>query len=145
MITEIYVPRARLAGLHGRGRARTSASNGVPIIYGTVRLIERDDESFLPWATRAVRLHHLQPARRAHAARASTSAAAAFRAPDRPGDRARRQLLPHLPPLGDAASRSRPCYPQFPEFLRLKQQHDPEERFQSDWYRHYRTMFADAL
>ncbi len=27
----------------------------------------------------------------------------------------------------------------------LKRQHDPEERFQSDWYRHYRAMFADAL
>jgi hypothetical protein len=34
------------------------------------------------------------------------------------------------------------CYPQFPEFLRRKRQHDPEELFQSDWYRHYRQMFA---
>jgi FAD/FMN-containing dehydrogenase len=32
-------------------------------------------------------------------------------------------------------------YPQFPEFLRLKRSYDPEERFQSDWYRHYREMF----
>jgi protein-S-isoprenylcysteine O-methyltransferase len=30
-------------------------------------------------------------------------------------------------------------------FLRLKKRYDPEERFQSDWYRHYRTMFADIL
>jgi FAD/FMN-containing dehydrogenase len=37
------------------------------------------------------------------------------------------------------------CYPQFAEFLRLKKRYDPEERFQSDWYRHYRTMFADIL
>jgi FAD/FMN-containing dehydrogenase len=37
------------------------------------------------------------------------------------------------------------CYPQFAEFLRLKKKYDPEERFQSDWYRHYRTMFADSL
>ena len=34
---------------------------------------------------------------------------------------------------------------QFAEFLRLKKRYDPEERFQSDWYRHYRTMFADIL
>jgi FAD/FMN-containing dehydrogenase len=34
------------------------------------------------------------------------------------------------------------CYPQFPEFLRLKKQYDPEERFQSDWYRHYKEMFT---
>jgi FAD/FMN-containing dehydrogenase len=37
------------------------------------------------------------------------------------------------------------CYPQFADFLRLKKQYDPDERFQSDWYRHYRTMFADSL
>ena len=37
------------------------------------------------------------------------------------------------------------CYPQFPEFLRLKRKYDPKERFQSDWYRHYRVMFADVL
>src|SRR6266404_4187004 len=37
------------------------------------------------------------------------------------------------------------CYPQFAEFLRLKKKYDPDERFQSDWYRHYRTMFADSL
>ncbi|MGB8894649.1 MAG: hypothetical protein WCD13_10160, partial [Pseudolabrys sp.] len=34
------------------------------------------------------------------------------------------------------------CYPQFPEFLRLKQKYDPKEVIQSDWYRHYKTMFA---
>ena len=28
---------------------------------------------------------------------------------------------------------------------RLKKKHDPQERFQSDWYRHYKTMFADKL
>jgi hypothetical protein len=34
------------------------------------------------------------------------------------------------------------CYPQFAEFLREKKARDPQERFQSEWYRHYRTMFA---
>jgi FAD/FMN-containing dehydrogenase len=37
------------------------------------------------------------------------------------------------------------CYPEFAEFVRLKKKYDPEERFQSDWYRHYRNMFADSL
>jgi hypothetical protein len=32
-----------------------------------------------------------------------------------------------------------------PDFLRLKRAYDPDEAFQSDWYRHYRTMFADRL
>ena len=34
------------------------------------------------------------------------------------------------------------CYPKFAELLRLKRAHDPAERFQSEWYRHYRAMFA---
>ena len=34
------------------------------------------------------------------------------------------------------------AYPQFPEILRYKRRVDPEERFQSEWYRHYRAMFA---
>jgi FAD/FMN-containing dehydrogenase len=37
------------------------------------------------------------------------------------------------------------CYPPFSEILQLKKKYDPEERFQSNWYRHYRTMFADSL
>ncbi len=32
------------------------------------------------------------------------------------------------------------CYPQMGEFLALKRLHDPEERFQSTWYRHYRQL-----
>ena len=34
---------------------------------------------------------------------------------------------------------------QFAKFLRRKQRYDPAERFQSDWYRHYRQMFTDVL
>jgi hypothetical protein len=37
------------------------------------------------------------------------------------------------------------CHPRFAAFLRAKRRYDPEERFQSDWYRQYRAMFADAL
>lgn len=37
------------------------------------------------------------------------------------------------------------AYPQFPKFLRLKSKYDPKERFQSDWYRHYKSMFAREL
>src|SRR6266436_4910745 len=49
MITEINVPRPELKGFldEVRGDFR---KNRVELIYGTVRLIERDDESFLPWA-----------------------------------------------------------------------------------------------
>jgi hypothetical protein len=37
------------------------------------------------------------------------------------------------------------CYPQFPEFLRLKLKYDAAERFQSDWYRHYKELFANTI
>ena len=37
------------------------------------------------------------------------------------------------------------CYPQFPEFLQQKRRHDPEERFQSDWYSHYRRLFGEEI
>ena len=37
------------------------------------------------------------------------------------------------------------CYPQFPAFLRAKRRYDSQERFQSDWYRHYKRMFGELL
>ncbi len=49
MITEIYVPRERLEWFMEDAR-RSLISTGANVIYGTVRLIERDDESFLAWA-----------------------------------------------------------------------------------------------
>jgi hypothetical protein len=33
-------------------------------------------------------------------------------------------------------------YPQMPEFLALKRRYDPDEVFQSTWYRHHRDMFG---
>src|SRR6266487_5879248 len=49
MITEIYVPRPRLAAFMEAARPalRHASAN---VIYGTVRLIERDAETFLAWA-----------------------------------------------------------------------------------------------
>ena len=33
------------------------------------------------------------------------------------------------------------CFPQMPEFLKLKLKYDPRELFQSEWYRHYKRMY----
>lgn len=52
MITEINVPRPMLQGFLGEVR-EDFRKNKVDLIYGTVRLTERDDESFLPWAKQA--------------------------------------------------------------------------------------------
>lgn len=34
------------------------------------------------------------------------------------------------------------AYPRFREFLQRKLVYDPQQRFVSDWYRHYRRAFA---
>src|SRR5437764_15447699 len=49
MITEIYVPRTALVSFMEEARLalREQKAN---VVYGTVRLIEKDDESFLRWA-----------------------------------------------------------------------------------------------
>ena len=49
MITEIYVPRNALAGFMEDARNELRKQNA-NMIYGTVRLIEKDEESFLRWA-----------------------------------------------------------------------------------------------
>ena len=49
MITEIDVPRPALKGFLDEVR-EDFRKYSVALIYGTVRLIERDDQSFLPWA-----------------------------------------------------------------------------------------------
>src|SRR6266702_1048337 len=49
IITEIYVPRPDLPNFLSRA-AELLRSNGTIVLYGTVRLIETDNESFLAWA-----------------------------------------------------------------------------------------------
>lgn len=139
MITEIYVPRAALADFMAEAAA-DFRKNQVNVIYGTIRLIEQDGESFLQWARQSYacvifNLHvvHTQPGLQ-HAANA-------FR---RLIDMAIRRDGGYYLTYHRWATRKQveACYPQFPEFLRLKRRYDPAERLQSDWFRHYQKMFA---
>ncbi len=142
MITEIYVPRERLRELTDRviAEARTQAFD---VIYGTMRLIERDEESFLAWAKEdyACIIFNL---RVRHTPEGLAKAQGDFR---RLIDLALELggsyfLTYHRWARKDQVLRA---YPQFPEFLKRKLQYDPAERFQSDWYRHYKAMFAEEL
>src|SRR5467141_1502615 len=142
MITEINVPRAALKGFFDEVR-EDFRKHGTELIYGTVRLIERDEESFLPWAKQpyactVFNLHVI------HSPEGLKRSEYAFR---RLIDMAARRGGTYYLTYHRYANRNqvKTCYPQFAEFLRLKKKYDPEERFQSDWYRHYRTMFADSL
>jgi FAD/FMN-containing dehydrogenase len=142
MISELYVPRQELASFFADMREDFRTHN-VDVIYGTIRVIERDDESFLawakePWACTVLNLHV------SHTPHGIERAAASFR---RLIDLARKRGGSYFLTYHKWATRAQveACYPQFSEFLRLKRRHDPQERFQSDWYRHYRSMFSDHL
>ena len=141
IITEIDVPRPSLKGFLDEVR-EDFRKNRVELIYGTVRLIERDEESFLPWAKQpyACTIFNLHTVHSPEGLRQSENA---FR---RLIDMAIRRGGSYYLTYHRYATRNQveSCYPQFAEFLRLKKKYDPEERFQSDWYRHYRTMFADS-
>lgn len=136
MISELYVPRPLLADFLAAA-ARDLRALEADVVYGTVRLIERDDESFLawarePWACTVLNLHV------EHTSAGIDHAAIAFRrlidlALERGGSfyltyhrwATRQQLLT--------------AYPQLPTFLDAKREHDPSELFQSDWYRWLRS------
>ncbi|MEP6858540.1 MAG: hypothetical protein ABI994_09140, partial [Gemmatimonadales bacterium] len=142
MITEIYVPRHLLCSFM-RSAAEEFRRTDVNCVYGTVRLVERDDESYLAWARQdwACVVFNLHSD---HDAQSLERSADAFRA------------LINLAIDNDGsyyltyhrhATRGQvlACYPNFPGFLRAKRRYDPAEIFQSEWYRHYRTMFSDRL
>ena len=115
-------------------------SNRTTVIYGTVRLIEKDDESFLAWAKEsyACIIFNLLTL---HTPSGIEASARSFRgsidlAVARGGSY---YLTYHKFPKPEQVIA---CYPQFKEFLDLKRKYDPAERFQSDWYRYYRKLFA---
>ncbi len=139
MISELYVPRDRLADFMA-DVAEDFRRHDVDAIYGTIRLIERDEESFLawarePWACVIFNLHTV------HTDEGIEHSAAAFRRLiDRAADRGGSYFLTyHRWATREQVER---CYPQFRAFLDAKLRHDPEERFQSDWYRHHKQLFS---
>ncbi len=139
IITEIYVPRTDLSDFLAQA-AELLRSNHTIAIYGTVRLIEKDDESFLAWAKEsyACIIFNLLTL---HTPGGIEASARSFRG-----------LIDLAIPRGGSyyltyhkfakLEQVMACYPQFKQFLDLKRNYDPAERFQSDWYRYYRKLFA---
>lgn len=142
IITEVYVPRQKLADLMG-ALATDFRSHGTNLIYGTVRLIEPDTDSYLPWA-RSNYACVVMNLRVTHTPEGLKKAEREFqliidRALERDGSFF---LTYHRWARKEQVLQA---YPRFVQFLELKRQYDPDERFQSEWYRHYRKMFADVL
>lgn len=142
MITELYVPPEALGGFMAVA-GNTLREKRADLIYGTVRMIEQDHDSFLPWAGQryACIIFNLHvdhepdsQARNADILRGLIDVAIRFGGSY--------FLTYHRYARKDQVLA---CYPRFPEFLRLKQKYDPEERFQSEWFRFYRAMFSDEL
>src|SRR5947209_8277402 len=139
IITEIYVPRADLPDFLALA-AELLRSNHTIAIYGTVRLIEKDDESFLAWAKEpyACIIFNLLAF---HTTAGIEASARSFRglidlAIARGGSY---YLTYHKFAKPEQVIA---CYPRFKQFLQLKRKYDPAERFQSNWYRYYRKLFA---
>jgi FAD/FMN-containing dehydrogenase len=139
IITEVYVQRPNLAEFMREVRA-DFRRNRVNLIYGTVRLIERDDESFLPWARDrfACIVFNLHTE---HTPAGRDASAQAFR---RLIDAGVKHGGSYYLTYHRFATREQveKCYPMFRDFLAQKHRHDPEGRFQSEWYRHYKQMFG---
>jgi len=141
MITEIYVERGRLAAFMEAAR-ETLRRHRANVIYGTVRLIERDDETFLAWARdrHACIIFNLHVE---HTPARIEAAAEAFRALIDLGlsHGGRYYLTYHRWATRAQVERA---YPQMREFLARKRAHDPTEVFQSTWYRHHVQLLGPA-
>jgi FAD/FMN-containing dehydrogenase len=134
MISELYVPRTAVPDFMRAVRA-DARQHGVNIIYGTIRLIEQDDETVLAWARErwACVVFNLHVD---HTAEGIAKAASDFR-----------RLIDRAIELGGSyyltyhrwatAEQILKCHPRIVEFLREKRHHDPEGVFRSDWYTHH--------
>ncbi len=139
MLSEVYVPRAKFAEFMETAR-KAALQNGMDIIYGTVRFIKADAESFLPWAREdyACIIFNLYVV---HTDAGIEKAKHDFRtlydiAISLGGTY---YLTYHRWALKEQVEKA---YPRLPRLLSLKQSYDPGEVFQSDWYRHYKKMFG---
>ena len=136
-ITELYVPLPSLADFMDAA-ARELRDRQANVIYGTIRIIEHDDETFLNWARQpyACIVFNLHVE---HTEAGIAHAADALRmlidlAIERDGS--------YFLTYGKFATPQQlaKCYPQFDEFLALKDRYDPDGVFSSDWLRAYTEL-----
>jgi hypothetical protein len=138
MITEVYIRHENLLPFFAKIR-QDLVERKADITYGTIRFIEADEETFLPWAKEksvcvVCNLHVL------HTDEGIAKAKADFR-----------QIIDRAIEFGGSfyltyhrwatPKQVAACYPKIRDFFRLKRKYDPDEGFQSDWYRHYAGDF----
>jgi FAD/FMN-containing dehydrogenase len=139
MITELYVCRDRLVDLMAAIRS-DFLKHDVDLIYGTIRLIKKDEDAFLKWAKQdyACIIFNLHVD---HDEAGLDRARSAFRRLiDRAIDFGGSYFLTYHR-YADREQLLR-CYPEFPELLRLKRAWDPKARLSSDWFQHYDALIS---
>jgi FAD/FMN-containing dehydrogenase len=139
VITELYVPRDRLIDFLDDVRSDMRRHH-TDLVYGVVRWIERDNETFLPWARKpyACVIFNLNVR---HDGEGRAKAAADFR---RLIDRALERGGSYYLTYHRHATRLQveSAYPEFADMLAEKERRDPQEVWRSDWHDHYRRMFG---
>jgi FAD/FMN-containing dehydrogenase len=137
MISELYVPREKLVAFMDTVR-EDFRRNHVDFIYGTIRLIEPDTETALPWARDryACVIFNLHVD---HRPQDIANAESSFQ-----------RLIDYALAQGGSYYLTyhrfaRPdqliaAHPNITKVLARKRELDPEEVFQSDWYRHVLAM-----
>lgn len=134
IISELYVARADFAQFMKEAAGVLRLRNA-DLIYGTVRLIERDDETFLPWARDRSACLVLN----IHTKHTDEGIASSKRIFRELIDLVSRYGGNYYLTYHKFASKEQleRCYPEFQEFLVRKKQFDRKRLFESDWYRHY--------
>ncbi|MCW2950106.1 MAG: hypothetical protein JWN41_1119 [Thermoleophilia bacterium] len=142
MISELYVPRRDLPAFL-RSAASVLRESDVEVLYGTVRLIERDDATTLRWAREpwACTIFNLLVE---HTEHGTERAAEAFR-----------QLIDAALDFGGSyyltyhrwarAEQLVRAHPMIGEFVAAKQVWDPNGVFRSDWYDHIVAQVAREI
>ncbi|MCL0042945.1 FAD-binding protein [Dehalococcoidia bacterium] len=137
MISELYVPRTEFVRFMATVREKIIGLDA-NVIYGTVRLIKGEQETFLRWATEdyACIIFNLQVL---HTQAGIASAQEQFQLLI---DQALAHQGSYYLTYHRWAHREQilSAYPQMPDFLAQKTKHDPNELFISDWYRHYKSL-----
>jgi FAD/FMN-containing dehydrogenase len=134
MIMELYVPLEHLTSFLA-DVAEDFCRHQVDLIDGTIRLVEREDETALPWARQrsACVIFNL------HTDHCESGIGHTAAALCRLIDIARSYDGSYFLTYHRYATREQvlSCHPGMLAFLAAKRRFDPEERLQSDWYRHH--------
>jgi FAD/FMN-containing dehydrogenase len=136
--TEIYCERDALERFMAEVRDYARRDK-VDFIYGSIRLIEQDRETFLAWARKPFACVSFN----VHVEHTTSGLIKAGDVLRRLVDIGVKYGGSYYPTYNRYALRRQvdACYPQMPEFLKLKLKHDPQKLFQSEWFRHYERMY----